>query len=79
MTEKVPEKLIKKNNKKTINLNFRRYNIISNIRKLSGKIYPDFENAAKYMSDEELKDLNSFLTEMKYKINHLEKIQTKLF
>ncbi len=66
-------------NKKIINPNFRRYNIIPNMRKLSGKIYPDFENTVKYMTDKELKDLNSFLVEMKYKINNLEKIQKRLF
>lgn len=64
---------------KQINLSFRIYNIIPTMRKLSGKIYPDFENTVKYMTDKELKDLNSFLVEMKYKINNLEKIQKRLF
>ena len=64
---------------KQVNLSFRTYNIIPNMRKLSGKIYPDFENTVKYMTDKELKDLNSFLVEMKYKINNLEKIQKRLF
>lgn len=66
-------------NKKEINPNYRRYGIISNMRKLSGKIYPDFEDTVKYMTDKELKDLNSFLMEMVYKINNLEKIQKRLF
>lgn len=69
----------KLNNKKLINPNFRRYGIIPNMRKLSGKIYPDFENTVKYISDNELKNLNSFLMEMVHKINSLEKIQKRLF
>ena len=66
-------------NKGIINVNFRKYNIIPNMRKLSGKIYPDFENTVKYMTDEVLKELNSFLMEMIYKITNFEKIQRRLF
>ncbi len=62
---------------KQINLSFRTYNIIPNIRKLSGKIYPEFENAIKYLSNKELSEINSFLMEMKYKIDKLEEIQNK--
>jgi len=62
---------------KQINLNFSSYNIIPNMRKLSGKIYPEFENAIKYLSNKELSEINSFLMEMKYKIDKLEEIQNK--
>lgn len=62
---------------KQINLSFRTYNIIPNMRKLSGKIYPEFENAIKYLSNKELSEINSFLLEMKYKIDKLEEIQNK--
>ncbi len=64
-------------NNKQINLSFRTYNIIPNMRKLSGKIYPAFENAIKYLSNKELSEINSFLMEMKYKIDKLEEIQNK--
>jgi len=62
---------------KQINLSFRIYNIIPTMRKLSGKIYPEFENAIKYLSDKELSEINNFLMEMKYKIDKLEEIQNK--
>lgn len=64
---------------KKINPNLRKLNIISNIRKLSGKIYSNFEDSLKYMKDLELRDFNNFLLEIRYKINRLEKIQKKLF
>jgi len=64
---------------KQINLKFSSYNIIPNMRKLSGKIYPEFENAIKYLSNKELSEINSFLMEMKYKIDKLEEIQNKYF
>ncbi len=62
---------------KQINLSYRTFNIIPNMRKLSGKIYPEFENAIKYLSNKELSEINSFLIEMKYKIDRLEEIQNK--
>lgn len=62
---------------KQINLSYRTFNIIPNMRKLSGKIYPEFENAIKYLSNKELSEINSFLMEMKYKIDKLEEIQNK--
>lgn len=62
---------------KQINLSFRTYNIIPTMRKLSEKIYPEFENAIKYLFNKELSEINSFLMEMKYKIDKLEEIQNK--
>jgi len=64
---------------KKINPNLRRFGILPKMRHLSGKIYPDFENTLKYLSDKELRDYNNFLSEIEYKINRLEKLQKRLF
>lgn len=49
------------------------------MRHLSGKLYPDFEDALKYMKDKELRDFNNFLLEVDYEMNRLKKIQKRLF
>lgn len=49
------------------------------MRHLSGKIYSDFENALKYMTDKELRGFNNFLLEIEYEINRLKKLQKRLF
>jgi hypothetical protein len=52
---------------------YRHYNIIPDIRRLTGKRYEHLEEKIKEMDEKELKDFKRFLNDLNYKITRLEK------